>query len=356
MKLQNTDYLGTNQAARRQEFLLRLSADETERAIWDALARVLLGVSPAAYTDVEKTVARNWPQRTALVTGEGPGAGMVPTFAAETLRELAGLYGAYQTLGVQAAPTGKTVFPLVTSLPTAQWFTPLTQGTQLTPGTIGGSGLSTEARDVVSMVQIARGVLDDTRVNLGVALPALLAQSIAAAVDHAAFAADGTDDDTDGGMTGIFADGNVGVAEAGSATLAEDLEEEDFLRAMDGVSAAALQRGCRWWMHPDIYRKVLRVQNGAGERLVRFVEGEPTILGCPVTLVVAAPGTNAAGAKVAAFGCGAGYVVGIRDEFYTRVAENGPGFDFCMVHLKVWTRAVCQMAAADYFRILQLHA
>lgn len=331
------------------------------RAFWRDLLRAMSGPSDA--TPEEKSLMRRLrdlapAKKTALTTGLDPGAAMVPTLASEQLVELALASGAYRDLNVISLSTGRSVIPVMTALPGGVFRQPLSQGTQVPADeALTGEGVSVEANELVTLVPVAIGVIEDARVDFGTWLPQQLAQGLAARIDHAAFAADGDDDGTDGGQTGIFAHDEVPVVEAGTAQSTAEIEREDLLRVLDAVAPAALQRGCRWFVHPSIYRKLLRVTDGAGAPVVQFgAGGELRILGAPVSLVSAAPSTDAAGEIVLAFGCGQGYAVAMRDDFVVSWSASGPGFDKHLSYLKCATRVRCEMLNPDYFALLRLKA
>ena len=292
-------------------------------------------------------------QRTALTTDAGLGLGMMPLDVGKSTIALSAEFGAYKDLNNQTSPSGKTTYGLLSALPLVTIITPANQGTQISADAVmTGSGAATISRELAVIINMANQLAEDERANTSFALKNGFAMSLASALDWVCFSADGTDDTTDGGMTGIFADAGVTVVSAAAGrTLAEQLQEEDFLRCVDACAAAALQRGARFWMHPSIYRKVLRVRDGSGQALIKFQAGAPYIAGFPVTLVARAPSANGAGQKVVAFGSGDAYLVAVRDEIAVQVSE-APKFDYNMRQIRATMRAYCRMLDATWFATL----
>jgi len=133
------------------------------------------------------------------------------------------------------------------------------------------------------------------------------------------------------------------------------LNEEDLLRTVDAVADAALQRGCRWWVAPALYKKLLRLRDGSGARLVQFVDGKPFLVGSPVELVSVAPAVNAAGNKVLAFGCGDAYLVAVRAEI-SLVVSDAAKFDYYIRQFRAVARVRCEMMDPSWFSTLKLSA
>jgi HK97 family phage major capsid protein len=309
-------------------------------------------------TDVVKHLRPLHPSstnKTAVITGGGFGAGLVPAQAAAFVIELTAEYGAYKTLNVREAGSGKTTFPIATNPPRAAWISPGNMGSKLTSdGALVGGGIATESRELGALIDVAIPLLEDAKADLSIVLPDLLARAFAAAIDWACFSADGTDDDTDGQQTGIFAHAGVpSVSAAATHYSVQTLLEDDMLRTVDACDDAALTRNPRWWMHPAIYKKLLGLHDGSGAALIKFESGQPYIVGYPVTLVTGAPSANAVGSKVIAFGAGEAYLVAIRSEM-TVLASDVPKFNYNIRQFRGITRVRCQMLNASWFSTLKL--
>ncbi|MCX6923411.1 MAG: phage major capsid protein [Verrucomicrobia bacterium] len=300
-------------------------------------------------------------QRTAVTTGGEFGAGLVPTEAADFILELAATYGAYRTLNVRPAASGRTRFPVATAVPSAvgeaPFLKPLSQASQLVPvATVIGSGADTEARELPVLLEVANPLLEDSRADLSFIFPDLMAKAIAARIDWACFGADGSDDVQDGGMSGIFGHVSISAVSATSGkTQVDALDEESILKTVDAVADAALQRGCRWWIHPALFKKLLRVRNGSGAPMVQFQNGEAFLVGWPITTTTAAPSTDAAGNKVLAFGGPDAYLVAIAQEISVLVSD-GPRYDFNVRQFRATTRVWAQVLDASWFATLKLAA
>jgi HK97 family phage major capsid protein len=299
-------------------------------------------------------------QRAAVITGAGLGAALIEEIAVPII-DLTTAYSAFKTLNVQTPWSGKSRFPVAKVLPDAvaeaPFLTPSSQGTQLTPvATLIGGGEETESRDLPILIEVSNPLLEDERADLSFALPSLMARAAANRVDWAAFSADGTDDIQDGQQTGIFQHGDVAsVTAADGHTSVETLDEEDILRTVDATADGALQRGTRWWLAPSIFKKLLRLRDGPGARLVQFQNGQPFLVGSPVTLVGAAPSTNAAGEKILAFGCGDAALVAIRRDIGVMISD-GVRFDYNVRQFRAVMRVFCQVLEPTWFSVLKLAA
>lgn len=295
--------------------------------------------------------------KTAVISSSGLGASIVPTQAAALVIEISAEYGAFRTLNVIEAGSGKTRFPIATTMPRAAWISPAAQGTKLTAdSTLTGGGIATESRELGVLIEVAIPLIEDSAADLDIVIPSLLGNGIADRIDQTCYSGDGADNELSGGQTGIFSHASVtSVSAANTHTRVESLEVDDLLRTIDACADSALTRAPRWWTHPGIFKKLLRLKDGSGAPLVRFEQGQPYILGYPVTLTTGAPSANVAGAKVICLGSGEAYLVAMLHELQVH-ASDIPKFDFFVRQFRGIVRVRCEMMEPTWFSTLKLAA
>jgi HK97 family phage major capsid protein len=203
--------------------------------------------------------------------------------------------------------------------------------------------------------------MEDVSIDLASAFLQAFVEAVSLRLDYACFRGDGTADETNGGITGIFADGSVAVvtAAAGNTTI-ETLDYDDLANVLIATSAAILQRSPRWWIFPELAIRLMKVRDGSGRPVLKTaLETENdtvfSLLGFPCELTAVAPSSNTAGSKVAAFGDGAGYGVAVRKEF-TLENSRSAHFNTLQRGFRALSRARGQMKAASAFTILKLAA
>jgi len=331
-----------------------LNEDPAAREWLSAKLKHLTDCSPQFFTDGESRIARTFN------TGSDPGAGTVPTNVTPIFFNNMPQYAAWATLGVVPLDTGKTRLAQISVEPYAAWITPANAGNSaLIPGSITGGSMDTDCPTIACLIEVSRPVLEDGKLTiLAVFIEAVLT-SLNKHADCACYSADGTDDATDGGQTGIFAHASVPVVTAsGGRTTAASLVFQDFADCLAAVSASALQRPCRWWIHPSFLSKLITIKDG-NEKVLRqpVVAGEDWLLaGFPVTWTAAAPGTDGAGQKIAAFGRGDAFTFAIAQHLDLRRSENGRGFTSNLSLIRATMRAQAKMRDPESFAILKTAA
>ena len=260
-------------------------------------------------------------QRTAVV-GDGStsatlGGAATPVETNAMIYDNLVKYGAWNTLGVVPIGSRTQLLPLMTARPTAYW---LAQDTAATEGAITGGSVTLTIQEAMAWIPVSRALLEDATGDMAGYLMEQLAQAVAYRLDWACFAADGTNDTTDGAYTGIASGGTAATAANGNTTVAA-LDLEDFVRCLTTVSAGILQRPCKWWMHPQVLAKIVQIRDSNGRPIFQTALEAPagnsigSILGYPVVLAAAMPSTDSAGNVVAVFGDPQGGAVGIRKQF-----------------------------------------
>ena len=222
---------------------------------------------------------------------------------------------------------------------------------------ITGTNISGEVLTLATLVEISNEALADGRTTFEGAVLEAIVMGLNYRLDWTCFQADGTDDTTDGAMTGIFANAAVPVSTpaAGKVTVAS-LDVADFAAVIGKVSAAALQWPCSWWISPSLLPALLYLRDGP-----EFILKRPTVAGgawllqgFPVEWTTGAPGADGPGKQLALFGRGAAYSVVLRQEF--EIARGGAKFDQILTQLRATMRARCEMRDATAFAILKLPA
>jgi len=268
-------------------------------------------------------------------------------------------YGQFATLGLVPIGSRTQVLPYISARPTAYI---VAQGAQITEGAVTGSSTTATIKDFAAWLPVANSLLEDAEDNdmdLAMYLLDLIAQAIAYRLDWAAFAADGTDDTTDGAYTGIAVGGTAAAAAEGNKTVA-DLELADFVRCLTTVDAAVLQREAKWWIHPTVIAKICLVRDGAGRPIFQNANDAPlgaigSILGYPVIPTGAMPSTDAAGNVIAVFGDPRGCAVGIRKQL-NLASSSDFQFDYNRTAFRGVMRAGVQVQLATSFAKLTLSA
>lgn len=323
--------------------IARISEHEPSRDYLNGLLRQRLGLpmTPA--------------QKTAVTSADsGLGAAVTPQETSDMIYDALLSYGQWNTLGV--IPVGSTtqVLPLTTARPTAYW---IAGGAQITEGAITGSSVTLTIKDAAAWIPVANSLLEDSTVDMSGYLIQQLAEAVAYRLDWACFAADGTDDTTDGAYTGITEGGTAATAATGNTTVSL-LDLDDFVRCLTTVDAAVLQRPAAWWMHPTVLAKVCLVRDGNGRPIFQTANEAPmgaigSILGYPVRLTGAMPSTDSAGNVVAAFGDPRAGAVGLRRSV-NFASSTDFQFDYNRTAFRVITRAGFKVRSATSFAALTL--
>lgn len=224
-------------------------------------------------------------------------------------------FGAWSTLGVRNVGTKTTKYPVSTARPKANFI--LTEGDPITPdNTKAGALKNLEVEVIAVIVNVTLQLLEDGEYNVAADLIRDMVEAINERADFAFFQGDGTVDGDNGGFTGLFNTGTAVVADAGATVGAT--KYTDWLKCLTAVAPAVLMRNPKWWINPTILAASLGVKDDNGRPIFLTATEAPTlggigsVLGFGVNLVGAAPNTDAASQKVAAFGDPQNYIVAAR--------------------------------------------
>jgi|TARA_R110001592_G_scaffold357260_2_gene660115 HK97 family phage major capsid protein len=253
-----------------------------------------------------------------LTPGASPGSTMInDTLSADIYSTLA-QYGVWNTFDVRQVSSLNNKFLVKTGRPVANFLAPGAASSD--DANKAGSSVTAEAKTIRVLLTVANELLQDSEVNLTQDILNDFIQAVSYRLDFACLQADGTDDATNGGMTGIFAGGTAAVAGTSNTTV-ESLDFEDITKCMLLVDEGVLDQEASWWMHPRQLVRMLSIKDGNGRPIFLTATEAPTpgglgsICGAPVRRAFAAPTANSASSKIAVYGANAGQVVGLRQGF-----------------------------------------
>lgn len=286
--------------------------DEEKRTRFNCFIRSLVDKDG----DMRKLMA---PQIKALGEDSSPGSTLIDDQLAKEMYDTLATYGVWNTFGVRNVGTKQTKYPIKTVRPTANFV--LTESDTIADDTAkAGTSVTLEVEVLAVLLNVALQLLEDSEFDITRDVMGDFMEALAYRLDYAAVNGDGTADATNGGFTGILNGWTAANAAAGNATV-EGTDLEDWTRVLLAVDPIVLSRAARWWMHPQILVRALGVKDTNKRPMFLTALEAPapggigSILGYPVTLAYVMPTTNAATAKVAAFGDPQSQVIGIRRNF-----------------------------------------
>lgn len=345
------------QAAMRLETVLahgnplkRIASNEVK------MAQIAAEICRVKNRPVHKDVA-DVLQRTALYQGATPGSTYITTDLAKDIYDVLGTYGAWSSLGVRRVGKKTTTFPVKTARAAAIWLA--TEATQLSEdATKAGTSVSCVLKNIGVLLGVSNSLIEEGDLDVVQDVLSDFAQALAYRLDWSCFAADGTNDSTDGAYTGIFVGGTAANAAAGNSEVSK-LEFEDVLRCLTTVASSVLRRPCRWWMHPTIVAKMCQIKDSNKRPIFQTALEAPvgapgaigSILGYPVVLADAAPSNDQAAAVVAVFGDPQGCIVGIGKDIDFKASADHY-FDYDETAFRGIMRAGVIIRAATAFSML----
>jgi len=336
----------------------RLVADEDKRMRLSAAFLSAVDKNNDVMRALRKGMPSDFVKR-ALGEDSSPGSTLIDDQLAIEVFDVLASYGKWNTLGVRRLGTKQTKYPIKTARPVAKFI--LTEGDTISDDTNkAGTSVTLEAELIAVLLNVSVQLLEDAE-SFDVAQDVLndFAEALNYRLDWAAFAADGTSDDTDGAMTGIFEFGTAATASAGNVTV-QQTQLEDWVNCLTVVSSGVLNRPLRWWMHPQLLARAILVRDGNGRSMFMTAQEAPmgsigSILGYPVVPVDAAPSTNAASAKVAVLGDPNAMVVALRRSFTYETSDHHKWNTF-QRSFRAITRGGVKGRAATGFAVLTLPA
>jgi HK97 family phage major capsid protein len=334
--------------------------DPIQRIVADPEKRARLNLA------VRMAVDRNGDMRQACeplarAIGEdaGEGATLIIAQLFKEIYDTLAQYGDWSTLGVRRLGTKVTNFPVKTARVVAQWLT--TEAAPIPDDTNeAGSTMTLTVLPNAVLLNVSRQLIEDAEFDVTALVMEDFQQAWNFRLDTAAFMGNGTADGNNGGFTGLFNAGNKATAAQGN-TSAGTLDFDDVNRCLTTVAPVVLKRKPRWWMHPQMLVRMMGIKDNNGRPIFLGALEAPsygaigTILGFPVTPVMAAPNTDGPGQLVAAFGDRNGQVVGVRDDF---VFESSDHYRWNTLErsFRAYGRAATGCRQANAFAVLQTAA
>lgn len=229
-------------------------------------------------------------------------------------------YGQWPTLGVIRVSTRITRLPVRTARNVALVI--LSEGGVIPDDVnFAGTTVNLQVEVIASLLNVALQLIQDGEITDVIA--DLMKQFIAAVnyrLDYLAFAANGTADAFNGGMTGCLNFGTTASAASTHITLGALYTVDDFIKCITTVDPVVLSRGPKWWVHPTLIANCLSVKDTTGRSIFMTQNESPSyggigsILGFPVIPTGALPTANTNSSKVAVFGDPEAMAVGVRTD------------------------------------------
>lgn len=351
-----------------RQHVLRAYDNPIKRIQWDPELRSRFNIAVRlAVSKTQEMVPSRLRDQYKEITGKAlgedtsPGSLLIDDKLSSEIYDTLASYGIWSSFQVDRVGTQTTKYPVTTARPAANFV--LTEGGTVADGSFTGASVSNVVEVIAALINVSIQLLQDAEYDVTGYVMNHFAESFSERLDYACLRADGTADATNGGMTGIFNGGTAAAADqgAGADDTVEELEFEDVTRCLLTVDPIVLQRPARWWIHPQILIRMLSIKDSNGRPIFLTALESPTpkalgsILGYPVTPSLAAPSTNTASQKVAAFGDPAGLVVGIRSD-YTFDASDHFRWNTLERSFRAYGRAGVKVRRALSFAILTLGA
>lgn len=293
-------------------------------------------------------------------SGNTPGSTFLDTNEVERdIYDVLASFGAYRTLDVRYVSAKATEIPLKTARVAATF---IDEAADIgLDSTKAGSRTTLTPKKIAALINVSSELLEDDVVGAVMDLLNDMGESSAYRLDWAAFAADGGTDATDGGFTGMLGGAGTDVTAASGNTTVATLDFEDVVKVMAGAPSGILSRPCKWWLHPTILVKMLYIKDSNGRPIFNTAVEAPSpgsigsILGAPVVQVHAAPSTDSAGARVAAFGDPQGMAVRIRRDIRFDRSEHY-AFNTDEITFRSTMRAATKIKIATAIQVLKTAA
>lgn len=346
--------------ATMQKINLRLG-QELRMANGDPIKRIQADPEKRAFLNAAVRAAAKAPltpqMRTTLGEDATPGSTMIRDGLADDIYDTLGTFGVWSSFGVRRVSTKTTKFPVKTARAAATFI--LTEGGDVTEDTAkAGTSVDLTLEVIGALLPVSRQLLDDSEFDVTADVLGDFAEALAYRLDWACLQADGGNDATDGGMTGIFGGGGTASVAANGNISMETLDFEDWTKCLTTVDAGVLSRPCKWWLHPSLLVRALHTKDLNGRPIFLTATEAPTagigsILGYGVVPSHAAPTTNSNNAKVAVFGDPEGLVVGIRNGFEMEASDHA-GFTTYERYFRGVVRAGVKVRRSQAFAVLTL--
>lgn len=273
----------------------------------------------------EKKVGADFMKK-ALGEDTSPGSTYLTPEMARDIYDLFQTYGKWGTLGVESVGTQVQKMPVDTAEPVCTVI--LTEGDAIPDDTNkAGTSVNLDMEVYAVLLKVSMQLLEDSTYDVAARVMKQFRNAFNYRLDFTSFAGAGTANGTHGGVTGVINFGTAVTADATRTSIALT-KYTDWLKCLTGVNPTVLERAPRWWMHPTLAAAAIGVQDSNGRPIFQTALEAPggggvlNLFGYPVSFVGALPSTNAASAKVAAFGDGNAMAVGVRRDFQFEASDH----------------------------------
>ena len=227
-------------------------------------------------------------------------------------------FGKWSTLGVRPMGTKESKIPVKTARTTAGFI--LAEAAEIPDDTNKAGNLVTlEAEVIAVLLNVSKQLIMDGEIDVVADVMDDFIESVNLALDHAVFRGTGAEDYTNGGILGLFNFGTAVTAQAGRTSIGQT-KYQDWLKCLTSVNDVVLERPARWWINPTMLAAAIGVEDANGRPIFKTAMEAPSsgmgsIFGFPVSMVSAAPNSDAASGQIAAFGDPRAYAVGMRKKY-----------------------------------------
>ena len=263
--------------------------------------------------------------RKALGQDSSPGSTLVTTELQNEIYYSLASYGAWSTLGVRNVGKKLNSFPIKTVRAPASFIT--TESAAITAdSTKAGTAVTLTVLPIASLIAVAIELLEDSDFDVTADVLEDFSEAFAERLDVAVFQGDGTSNATYGGITGVFPGSTQVTASSGKVTVA-GLTSDDVLSLTLNVDAGVLGRPCKWWAHPFQLTRMAGIKDSNGRPIFQTALEAPTgnllnLAGYGVVPTLGAPSTQAASARIIAFGDPQAFAVGVRKNFTFEASDH----------------------------------
>ncbi len=278
------------------------------------------------FAQVARAIGMPQAAERALGEDSSPGSTLINDELSTDIYDSLMRFGAWSTLGVRAVGTKGHKIPVKTAIPVANFI--LTEGDTIADDSNkAGTQVALEMEVIAVLLNVSLQLIEDGEIDVVADVLDDFVEALNHRLDFACFSGAGTANATHGGITGLFGFGTAATATATRTTIAAT-KYDDWLKCLTTVDAVVLSRPARWWMHPTLMAAAIGVKDDNGRPIFQTALESPqaggllNLFGYPVTPVGAAPSTNAASAKVAAFGDPRAFAVGVRKQFTIEESDH----------------------------------
>lgn len=292
----------------------------------------------------------------ALDSASTPGSTFLNDALMTDIYDTLSSFGVWSSFDVRQVNTRNNKFLVKTARPIARAFG---EGITITKDSNkAGVSVQHEAQGIKVLMSVPNELMEDAEIDLSQDILTDFIEAVAFRMDWFCLQADGTNDDVNGGQTGIFIGGTDAISANGHTSI-ETLELEDVTGTILATDEAVMGRAACWWIHPHLLVRFLHIKDANGRPIFLTATEAPapgalgTLLGYPVKLSSAAPSANTPGAPVAVFGDPNGMVAGLRKSFDFKTSQEA-SFDDDETVFRGIARFGNKIRRAEAFGVLKL--